>query len=78
MTKPPPSSAAAEQALQRFEDARQNPFDEAKRQAYLAQLPRVGNYFILEGDLKMTEQEVIAHLISGQKETIVDLRPELS
>ncbi len=34
------------------------PFDEAKFQAYEAVLPKIGNYFIVEGDIRLSESEL--------------------
>ena len=58
-------SPAAAQTLALFEAARQDPFDEAKRQALLKALPKVGEYFIVEGDIRMTEPEVTAYLAAS-------------
>lgn len=45
-------------------DAMSRPFDPAARQAYLAALPRDGDYYIVEGDIRLTEQEVLEYLAS--------------
>ena len=65
--KPPPGkgSAAAAQMAERFEAARRDPFDETSRQALLKMLPRVGEYYVVEGDIRMTESELTAYLAAS-------------
>lgn len=41
-----------------------DPFDATKRTAYLHSLPKQGDYYILEGDLRMTEDEVLSYLVA--------------
>jgi subtilisin family serine protease/predicted SprT family Zn-dependent metalloprotease len=71
-------SRAAAEAMQRFEAAQRNAFDERARKEFLETLPKVGEYFIVEGDIKMTEAEVIAHLAAtAASETPTQRTPEL-
>jgi predicted Zn-dependent protease len=58
-------SKTAADTMQKLEAARSDPFDLEKRQAFLKSLPKVGEYFIVEGDLKMTEQEVTGYLAAS-------------
>ena len=59
------ASPAAAQTSALFDDARSDPFDETKRKALLKALPKVGDYYIVEGDIKMTEQELTAYLAAS-------------
>jgi hypothetical protein len=79
LTAPPGNgSRAAADAAERFEAARQNPFDENARQAFLKGLPRAGEYYVVEGDIKMTEQEAVAYLAAtAAGDTPTQLTPEL-
>ena len=55
-----------------------NPFDNARLDAVVKLLPSVGEYFVVEGDLKMTRQEVIAYLAArGDAEAPLTVTPEL-
>lgn len=55
-----------------------DPFDEQKLQAYMATLPRVGDYYIVEGDLLKTEQELRAYVVANAEASRpTDPRPEL-
>ncbi len=72
----PPAGAAAAQAL--FDEARTDPFNAVKRQAYLGSLPRVGGYYIVEGDMRMTEDEVTEYLAGrAEGERAARRTPEL-
>src|SRR5688572_6136561 len=66
-----PATAAAEtareEAIRRYEAARANPANETARAAFLAGLPKVGDYYILEGDLRMTEDEILEYLIASNE-----------
>lgn len=61
---PPPPSQKANLALRLFQAAVANPFDDAKRSAYLQSLPRQGGLYIVEGDLRMTEEEILHYLVA--------------
>jgi subtilisin family serine protease len=58
-------STVAADAAQKRDAARSDPFDVEKRQAFLKTLPKVGDYYVVEGDLKMTEQEVTGYLAAS-------------
>ena len=78
MTSSSGGSTAAAEVLQRFEAARRNAFDEGARQAFLKTLPKAGEYYVVEGDIKMTEAEVIAYLAAAAaSETPTQRTPEL-
>lgn len=55
--------------LKAYEAAVQDPFDEAKLQAYLDTLPQDEGLFIIEADLPMTEDEVKAYLVNQSSGT---------
>lgn len=45
-------------------EAYAKPFDQARLQRFLETLPRFGDYYIVEGDMLMTEQEVRAYVVA--------------
>ena len=69
-----PATASAGAAVQTQEDlkktveihrqAYRKPFDKEAVNAYIKTLPRDGDYYVVEGDLLLTEQELIADLVS--------------
>lgn len=62
-----------------FEEVFIPPFDEARFQAYKDVLPRVGNYFIVEGDIRLSESELRGYVVSRLTTQETDERhPELT
>jgi hypothetical protein len=60
------------------ERALEDPFDDGHFKAYLATLPRDGEFFVLEGDLLRTESEVRGYLAAqSQAQSRAGTRPEL-
>ena len=65
------------------EEAIADPFNAEKFKAYLGSLPRMGNYYVVEGDMQFTADEVQVYLAAqsgaaapakkSQKELIVNL-----
>ena len=58
-------SKVGDELIRRYEAARLRPGDEEVRAAFLKLLPKVDDYYLLEGDLRMTEEEVIEYLIAN-------------
>jgi hypothetical protein len=61
-----PSSGVSESTLKIHQAAYASPFNEDTVKAYIQTLPKDGDYFVVEGDLRMTEQELRAYL-AGQR-----------
>lgn len=64
---PLPATAKMEaraKILAAYEQALADPFDEAALDAYLTTLPKVGERYIIEGDLRLTEGEVQRYLLA--------------
>ena len=58
--------------------ALEDPFDQARFQSYLQTLPRDGDYFVVEGDLLLTEAEVRGYLTGRTASTSrAGIKPEL-
>lgn len=55
---------ARSKALAAYEQALADPSDEAAFEAYLAILPKVGERYVVEGDLRLTEEEVQRYLLA--------------
>lgn len=68
-----PSAEAHAQADQKrtilkiHQDAFEHPFDEARLKAYMQSLPRVDDYYIVEGDISMSEQELRGYVLTKSK-----------
>jgi subtilase family protein len=62
--QPATPNPARDETLRRYEAARANPTDKAAFDAFLATLPKVDEYYLLEGDLRMTEEEILEYLIA--------------
>lgn len=72
------ASEAAGDAQKRYEAAVASPFDEARRVAFLDSLPEVNGYYLVEGDMRMTEEEILPYLVSkGRAEEVVSRGAEL-
>lgn len=72
-----PAGKAA-RALDLYRAAIAEPFDEARKRAYLGSLPRHGGYYVVEGDLRMTEDEVLSYLVArGDAPAPVERHSEL-
>lgn len=56
---------ARQDALRRYEAALAAPADPSVRADFLAGLPKIGEYYLLEGDMRLTEDEVIEYLIAN-------------
>jgi predicted Zn-dependent protease len=73
---PPPLQAA--RVLDLYRAAVAHPFDKLKRNAFVQSLPRQDDYYIVEGDLRMTEEEVLSYLVAqGDAPVPVDRGSEL-
>jgi hypothetical protein len=74
-----PVAIFAEQAhvIAVHQEALAKPFDDAKFLRYLATLPRDGLYFVVEGDLLLTQEEVLVFL-AGKSSVPVPIGPELT
>jgi predicted SprT family Zn-dependent metalloprotease len=55
------SNAATTRAI--YEEVFRKPFDSEAIKAYMNVLPKAGDYFVVEGDLLMTEQELRAYIV---------------
>jgi peptidoglycan/xylan/chitin deacetylase (PgdA/CDA1 family) len=73
-----PDSERRAETLAIHKGAFAQPFDRDKLSAYMNSLPKDGNYFVVEGDLLLTEQELRAYLVAtGQGEKPALVSPEL-
>ena len=54
-------NAATTRAI--YEEVFRKPFDHEAIKAYMSVLPKAGDYFVVEGDLLMTEQELRAYIV---------------
>ncbi|HET9211354.1 MAG TPA: S8 family serine peptidase [Thermoanaerobaculia bacterium] len=61
---PPTMSEKAARTAQLFKDVVGSPFDDARRSAYLKSLPQHEGYYIVEGDLRMTGDEVLSYTVA--------------
>lgn len=78
LSRPPVRTTGAAAAQQLLDAVRKDPFDPAKRAAYLRSLPKAGQYYVVEGDLRMTEDEVIEYLAGrGNDGEATQQTPEL-
>ena len=57
---------------QQFEQAVTSPVDPVRRRAYSDSLPRVGPFYVVEGDLPMTEDQIVTYL--GSQSTAGSVR----
>lgn len=76
----PPAGRGADaaKALEIFDAVRKAPFDPEKRKAYLQLLPKAGPYYVVEGDMRMTEDEVVEYLAAiGNDAEATQRTPEL-
>lgn len=76
-TPPPPPKATAA-AAEAFKRALASPNDPESFVAYRQTLPKVGEFYIVEGDLKMTDEELRAYVLNrAQAPSSALVRPEL-
>jgi hypothetical protein len=73
-----PESAKQSSTLAAHKAAFAQPFDRDKIAAYMASLPKDGDYFVVEGDVLLTEQELRSYLVANaQTEKPATVSPEL-
>lgn len=74
----PPAGERARVA-QLWKEALEKPFDKARQKALADALPRQGEYFIVEGDIRLTEDELVAYLSArSEAPTPAATTPELA
>jgi len=74
----PPETGKRSATLAIHKEAFAEPFDRDKISLYMNSLPRDGEYFVVEGDLLLTEQELRSYLVaSAQTEKPAVVSPEL-
>lgn len=57
-----PSGGERARVAQLWKEAVEKPFDKTRQKALGDALPRQGEYFIVEGDIRLTEDELVAYL----------------
>src|SRR6266478_6216643 len=78
VTSPSSKSSKRSETLTVHREAFAQPFDHDKLTAYMNSLPKDGDYFVVEGDLLLTEQELRSYLVTNaQGEKPAAVSPEL-